>query len=51
MVHGVGLVLCGSILVLTVSEKFLAGGWVTLVITLAAGYAGPDAGVRRERSR
>jgi amino acid transporter len=34
-IHLTGLLLCGSILVLTVSEKFLAGGWVTLVITLS----------------
>jgi hypothetical protein len=29
-----GFVLCATILVVTVSEKFLEGGWVTLVVTL-----------------
>jgi amino acid transporter len=29
----VGLVLCGTILVVTTIEKFMAGGWVTLVVT------------------
>jgi amino acid transporter len=32
-IHGVGLVLCAGILVITVFEKFGAGGWVTLVVT------------------
>jgi amino acid transporter len=31
--HLLGLVLCAAILTLTVFEKFLAGGWVTLVVT------------------
>ena len=34
-VHVIGLILCVSILALTCVEKFLEGGWVTLVITLA----------------
>src|SRR5262249_57606981 len=34
-IHGVGLVLCAGILVITVIEKFGAGGWVTLVVTAA----------------
>lgn len=34
-IHLTGLILCASILALTVSQKFLAGGWVTLVITLS----------------
>ncbi len=29
----VGLVLCGTILVVTTIEKFMSGGWVTLVVT------------------
>ncbi|MBI2335752.1 MAG: APC family permease [Deltaproteobacteria bacterium] len=29
----VGFLLCGTILVITVMEKFLYGGWVTLVVT------------------
>jgi amino acid transporter len=32
-VHGIALVLCVSILVLTTVEKFTEGGWLTLVIT------------------
>ena len=32
-VHLTGLTLCLTILVITVSEKFLEGGWLTLVIT------------------
>jgi amino acid transporter len=32
-VHLVGLVLCLTILVITVFEKFMEGGWMTLVIT------------------
>ena len=34
-IHGTGLVMCLSILVITTMEKFLQGGWVTLVITSA----------------
>src|SRR5262249_34210121 len=34
-IHVVGLVLCAGILVITVFEKFGAGGWVTLVVTAA----------------
>jgi hypothetical protein len=30
---GAGFVLCATILVITVSEKFLEGGWVTLLVT------------------
>ena len=33
IVQSVGLVMCVSILVLTLSEKFLQGGWLTLVVT------------------
>lgn len=32
-IHVIGLVLCLSILVVSVTEKFLEGGWVTLAIT------------------
>jgi amino acid transporter len=32
-IHGVGLILCLSILGVTVYEKFAEGGWITLVIT------------------
>ena len=32
-IHGTGLVMCLSILVITTMEKFLQGGWVTLIIT------------------
>ncbi|MDH4225987.1 MAG: APC family permease [Deltaproteobacteria bacterium] len=35
LVFTVGLVLCGTILIVTVYEKFSAGGWVTLVATTA----------------
>ena len=34
-VHLTGLILCVTILAVTVSEKFLEGGWLTLVITSA----------------
>ena len=30
-----GFVLCATILVITVFEKFTQGGWVTVVITVA----------------
>jgi hypothetical protein len=33
LIQGTGLVMCASILVVTVFEKFSHGGWVTLVIT------------------
>jgi hypothetical protein len=33
VVHGMGLVLCAGILVVTLVEKFSQGGWVTLLIT------------------
>jgi amino acid transporter len=33
--HGVALVLCASILVVTILEKFAEGGWVTLLVTAA----------------
>jgi amino acid transporter len=33
MVHGAGLLLCVTILVITTLEKFKEGGWLTLVIT------------------
>lgn len=32
-VHVVGLILCSTILVITVLEKFAEGGWVTLLVT------------------
>jgi amino acid transporter len=32
-IHGTGLLMCISILVVTVFEKFAQGGWVTIVIT------------------
>jgi hypothetical protein len=32
-IHGTGLVLCASILCVTIYEKFLQGGWITLVCT------------------
>lgn len=32
-IHGTGLVMCVSILVVTLHEKFLEGGWMTAVIT------------------
>jgi amino acid transporter len=32
-VHVTGLTLCLTILIITVSEKFLEGGWLTLIIT------------------
>jgi hypothetical protein len=32
-IHGTGLVMCVSILVVTTFEKFAEGGWITLVIT------------------
>jgi amino acid transporter len=36
LVHIVGLVLCVTILVITVYEKFQEGGWLTLLITAVA---------------
>lgn len=35
LLHGVGLVLCGSILTIMIFEKFGEGGWVTVVVTVA----------------
>jgi len=32
-IHGFGFILCISILVVTVFEKFASGGWITIVIT------------------
>jgi amino acid transporter len=32
-IHGLGLVMCVSILTVTIFEKFASGGWITLVIT------------------
>jgi amino acid transporter len=32
-IHGVGFVMCASILVVTIFEKFGQGGWITVVIT------------------
>ena len=34
IIHIIGLTLCLSILVVNVYEKFLVGGWITLVVTL-----------------
>jgi hypothetical protein len=34
-VHATGLTLCFTILFITISEKFLEGGWLTLLITAA----------------
>jgi hypothetical protein len=33
-IHGTGLVMCVSILCVTLYEKFLEGGWITAVITM-----------------
>ena len=33
LLHGSGLILCAAILVVTIFEKFLQGGWITLVVT------------------
>src|SRR5262249_4415545 len=38
-VHGVALVLCVGILIVTVFEKFSEGGWVTLVVTALTSMA------------
>ncbi len=35
LIHIIGLVLCLSILIINVFEKFLVGGWITVVVTLA----------------
>jgi hypothetical protein len=35
-IHGTGLIMCVSILCLTLYEKFTAGGWMTAVLTGAA---------------
>lgn len=35
LIHLVGLMLCLSILVINTYEKFLVGGWITLVVTVA----------------
>ncbi|MBN1396513.1 MAG: APC family permease [Bacteroidetes bacterium] len=35
IIHLIGLVLCLSILIVNIYEKFTIGGWVTLVITVA----------------
>jgi len=34
IINGIGLVLTGTILVITTTTKFVEGGWVTLVVTL-----------------
>jgi hypothetical protein len=34
VIHGTGLVMCVSILCVTLYEKFLEGGWITAVITM-----------------
>jgi amino acid transporter len=36
VIHVIGAVLCASILIVTIAEKFLQGAWLTLVITGAA---------------
>src|SRR5205809_581788 len=33
LIHGVGFLMCASILVVTVFEKFAYGGWITIAIT------------------
>ena len=33
ILHGIALVMCGSILVITVFERFKSGGWLTVLIT------------------
>jgi amino acid transporter len=33
LTHALGLLLCVTILLITISEKFLEGGWITLVVT------------------
>ena len=33
VLFGIGFLLCATILVITIMEKFLLGGWVTLVVT------------------
>ncbi len=35
LIHIIGLILCLSILIINVFEKFLVGGWITVVVTLA----------------
>lgn len=34
IIHVIGLVLCLSILIVNIIEKFLVGGWITLVVTV-----------------
>jgi amino acid transporter len=34
-IHGTGLIMCVSILIITIYEKFAEGGWMTLIITSA----------------
>jgi amino acid transporter len=33
LLHGIGFLMCASILVVTVFEKFASGGWITIAIT------------------
>ena len=62
VIQAVGFVLCALILILTVSMKFMEGGWLTLLITglliaalrrreapLRAGSAGPQEARRARR--
>jgi amino acid transporter len=35
VIHVIGLTLCLSILVVNIIEKFLVGGWITLIVTVA----------------
>jgi amino acid transporter len=35
IIHVIGLTMCLTILIVTVAEKFMEGGWLTLVITIA----------------
>ncbi|MDP4230201.1 MAG: APC family permease [Bacteroidota bacterium] len=35
VIHLIGLTLCLSILIVNIYEKFLVGGWITLIVTIA----------------
>lgn len=39
MVASIGFIVCLSILVITMLEKFTSGGWLTIVVTIALVYA------------
>ncbi len=49
IIHVIGLILCLSILTVAVIEKFMLGGWITLVIT--AGMVGICIMIRRHYNR